>query len=202
VPSNIEDGNQTVTLDPLGIRYPSSFWPPGKYIMTNRLLLSVDALDARGAVMPGQLETSITLTPAALQASRRWTFALTLPQNQTGSVAFYAWIDTNPGCQLAFDAPDAKDDHTLGDFAATPGVIAVGAYYALMADAPARYYSAEGPTERVTSAPPWEPFAESGRKPDVIAPGHGVHVALSYAAQVPQDRVADAYQRAVVASGT
>jgi len=201
VPSNIKYGNRTVTLDPTSIGYPSSFWPPGKYIITNQILLSVD-IDTHGAVVAGQLETSVTLTPAALQASRRWTFALTLPQNQAGSVAFYAWIDRNPGCQLAFDTPDAKDDHTLGDFAATPGVIAVGAYYALMADAPARYYSAEGPTERVTSPPPWDPLAESGRKPDVIAPGHGVHVALSYAGEVPQDRGSEAYQRAVVASGT
>jgi subtilisin family serine protease len=200
VPAGIDYRQRTVTLDPTGRRYPSSFWPPGRYIITHRIALSVET-DAQGAVA-GQLETTIVLQPAALRASRRWTFSLTLPEDQAGSVEFYAWIDRNPECQLAFDATTARDEHTLGDFAATPGVIAVGAYYALMDDAPARYYSAQGPTERVTSAPPWDPLAETGQKPDVIAPGHGVHVALSHSGKMPVDRASNAHRRAVVASGT
>jgi subtilisin family serine protease len=191
VPSGIDyTGNRTITLNPTGALHEKVFWPPGKYIVTDQLLV------------PGRSETSVLLTPDALKASRRWTFYLTLPPHQTGSVEFYAWIDRNPECQIAFDATAAKDDHTLGDFAATPGVIAVGAYYALMADAPARYYSAQGPSEMVTPPLPWDPFAETGRKPDVVAPGHGVHVALSHSGKVPQDRVSEAFRRAVVASGT
>jgi subtilisin family serine protease len=191
VPSRIDyTGNRTITLNPAGALHEKVFWPPGKYIVTDQL------------VVPGRYETSVLLTPDALKASRRWTFYLTLPPDQIGSVEFYAWIDRNPECQIAFDATAAKDDYTLGDFAATPGVIAVGAYYALMADAPARYYSAQGPSEMATSPLPWDPFAETGRKPDVIAPGHGVHVALSHSGKVPQDRVSEAFRRAVVASGT
>ncbi len=199
LPESFAQAGTRHRLDP-GARdsLPQGSDPQDAYLVTDQ-----------SPIAAGLLETSVTITKKALErGDKLWRMFLSLKEEETGSTGFYAWVDRNRVCQSALDEAAAKRERTLGDFATAPGVISVGSYYAVMPHGRPRLYSSEGPTEASLNPGEIDPLSDPGRKPAVIAPGHGIHVAKSHDLASPNERLPEdslrstIHKQAVIASGT
>lgn len=93
-----------------------------------------------------------------------WTVRLHGENIQDGG--YHAWAERRDGDQSHF-APPNDNSHTIGSISTGHKSIVVGSYDAHRKKTPLSFFSSEGPTR------------DGRQKPEISAPGHGVHAANS-----------------------
>jgi subtilisin family serine protease len=113
---------------------------------------------------PSNGDTNIGIYIAGVFPAGTWTVRL---HSRNGVAApFHAWVERYDVAQSAFPAPN-DNTFTLGSISCGRETIVVGSYDGKKVAKTISFFSSEGPTR------------DGRQKPDISAPGHGVHAAWS-----------------------